>query len=431
MKQEVQVPEVGESVSGGILASWLKKSGEGVKEGDEIFELETDKATLSVPSPADGTLEISVEEDTEVEVGQVVGYVDTEGVATGDGAAAAGESEAAGSADAESAPAAAQESAGQEQAELSPAVRRIVNEHGLDPASISGSGKGGRITKEDALRAADAAKGGGQHGSAPTGATEPAGGSAAPAGGAGKAGTPAGTRGGSADRPQRRVKMSTLRRKVSENLVASKQNSAHLTTFNEVDMSAVKALRGQYRDAFEKKYGVRLGFMSFFVKAAVAALQEFPEVNAFVDGNEIVYNDYYNIGVAVSTDRGLIVPVLRDADRKGFGDIENEIISFGKRAQEKRLSPDELTGGTFTISNGGVFGSMLSTPIPNPPQTGVLGMHSIDERPVVVDGEIVARPMMYVALTYDHRIIDGREAVRFLVKIKDLIQDPAQMLLEL
>jgi 2-oxoglutarate dehydrogenase E2 component (dihydrolipoamide succinyltransferase) len=223
--------------------------------------------------------------------------------------------------------------------------------------------------------------------------------------------------------------MSTLRKRVSENLVASKQNSAHLTTFNEVDMSAVKELRAKYREAFEKKYGVRLGFMSFFVKAAVAALQEFPEVNAFVDGREIVYNDYYNIGVAVSTERGLIVPVLRNADSKSFGEIETEIVSFGTRAQEKKLSPDELTGGTFTISNGGVFGSMLSTPIPNPPQTGVLGMHSIDERPVVVDGQIVARPMMYLALTYDHRIIDGREAVRFLVKIRELIQDPAQMLL--
>ncbi|MFW5786491.1 MAG: dihydrolipoyllysine-residue succinyltransferase, partial [bacterium] len=249
--------------------------------------------------------------------------------------------------------------------------------------------------------------------------------------GGGKPGASAGAAATTGDRPQRRVKMSTLRKRVAENLVASKQHSAHLTTFNEVDMSAVKELRGKYRDAFEKKYGARLGFLSFFVKAAVAALQEFPEVNAFIDGEEIVYNDYYNIGVAVSTERGLIVPVLRNADRKSFGEIEREIISFGKRAQEKKLSPDELTGGTFTISNGGVFGSLLSTPIPNPPQTGVLGMHSIDDRAVVVDGEIVVRPMMYVALTYDHRIIDGREAVRFLVKIKEQIQDPAQMLLDL
>jgi len=417
MKQEVQVPEVGESVSGGVLASWLKKSGDSVEEGDEIFELETDKATLSVPSPAGGALEISVQEDSEVEVGQVVGYIDSAGAGAPPQAEAAAQTAGTGAAEE---PAAKDAGAGAGAEDLSPAVRRIVAEHGLDPTNIKGSGKNGRITKDDALRAAEPAQA-----QRSAGGKEPA---------AASMGTPqsaAAKTGGTAYRPQRRVKMSTLRRKVSENLVASKQNSAHLTTFNEVDMSAVKALRAKYRDSFEKKYGVRLGFMSFFVKAAVAALREFPEVNAFVDGQEIVYNDYYNIGVAVSTERGLIVPVLRNADQKSFGEIETEIISFGKRAQEKKLAPDELTGGTFTISNGGVFGSMLSTPIPNPPQTGVLGMHSIDERPVVVDGEIVARPMMYIALTYDHRIIDGREAVRFLVKIKEQIQDPAQMLLEL
>jgi 2-oxoglutarate dehydrogenase E2 component (dihydrolipoamide succinyltransferase) len=214
-------------------------------------------------------------------------------------------------------------------------------------------------------------------------------------------------------------------------MVASKQNAAHLTTFNEVDMSAVSGLRKGYREEFEKKYGVRLGFMSFFVKAACTALAEYPEVNAFVDGEEIVYNDYYNIGVALSSDRGLIVPVLRDADTKSFAEIEQEILDFIQRAQNRKVMPDELSGGTFTISNGGVFGSMLSTPIPNPPQTAVLGMHSIQQRPVAVDGEVVIRPMMYLALTYDHRIIDGREAVRFLVKIKDLIEDPRKMLLEL
>ncbi len=439
MKQEVQVPEVGESVSGGILASWLKQSGDSVEEGDEIFELETDKATLAVPSPAAGTLEISVEEDAEVSVGQTVGYIDTEGAGAGSDGQSGGAAADTGAPAAEGAAEAADTAAdagdregGAQDAggDLSPAVRRIVAEHNLDPASIKGTGKDGRITKEDALRAAKEAEGGGKTAGAAAGTATGAG-TATPTTGGGSGSAPGAGAKGAGDRPQRRVKMSTLRKRVAENLVASKQHSAHLTTFNEVDMSAVKELRVRYRDAFEKKYGVRLGFMSFFVKAAVAALQEFPEVNAFIDGEEIVYNDYYNIGVAVSTERGLIVPVVRSADRKSFGEIESEIISFGKRAQEKKLSPDELTGGTFTISNGGIFGSLLSTPIPNPPQTGVLGMHSIDERPVVVDGEIVIRPMMYVALTYDHRIIDGREAVRFLVKIKEQIQDPAQMLLEL
>ncbi|MGM0674341.1 MAG: dihydrolipoyllysine-residue succinyltransferase [Spirochaetota bacterium] len=230
---------------------------------------------------------------------------------------------------------------------------------------------------------------------------------------------------------QRRVKMSSLRRRIAENLVGSKQHAAHLTTFNEVDMSEVMSLRKTYRDDFEKKYGVKLGFMSFFLKAACTALADHPEVNAFVDGEEIVYNDYYNIGVALSSERGLIVPVVRDADTKSFSEIETEILDFIERAQNRKIMPDELGGGTFTISNGGVFGSLLSTPIPNPPQTAVLGMHTIQQRPVAIDGDVAIRPMMYLALTYDHRIIDGREAVQFLVKIKDLIEDPRKMLLEL
>ncbi len=225
--------------------------------------------------------------------------------------------------------------------------------------------------------------------------------------------------------------MSTLRKRIAENMVASKQNAAHLTTFNEVDMSPVSSLRKSYRDEFEQKYGVKLGFMSFFVRAACAALAEFPEVNAFIDGEEIVYNDYYNIGVALSSERGLIVPVLRDAEAKSFAEIEQQILDFIQRAQDRKIMPDELGGGTFTISNGGVFGSMLSTPIPNPPQTAVLGMHSIQQRPVAVNGEVVIRPMMYLALTYDHRIIDGREAVLFLGKIKGLIEDPRKMLLDI
>jgi len=451
MKTEVVVPEVGESVSSGILASWLKEDGETVAEGDELFELETDKATLSVPAPADGVLSIQVEEDTEVQVGQAVAVVDTEGGGTAAGAAA---SAAAGGATADTGAAGAGAEAGgapgkggPELDGLSPAVRRIVEENNLDPATIGGSGKNGRILKEDALRAVEEQKSGApekaggaeksgteggeaaggaapgaasQTGRAESGTKEPAPRKAAPA----APSVPSGER-------QRRVKMSSLRRRVAENLVGSKQNAAHLTTFNEVDMSEVMALRKTYRDDFEKKYGVKLGFMSFFLKAACAALADHPEVNAFVDGEEIVYNDYYNIGVALSSDRGLIVPVVRDADTKSFSEIETEILDFIERAQKRKIMPDELGGGTFTISNGGVFGSLLSTPIPNPPQTAVLGMHTIQQRPVAINGEVVIRPMMYLALTYDHRIIDGREAVQFLVKIKDLIEDPRKILLEL
>lgn len=412
MKSDVVVPEVGESVSSGILASWLKEDGETVSEGDELFELETDKATLAVPAPADGVLSIQVAEDTEVQVGQTVGVVDSEG------AAAAGD-----------------EGPSEDDLDgLSPAVRRVVAENNLDVSRISGSGKGGRILKEDALKAVEAQKAGGgaAAGGSPAAGSTSGGGAATPARAPAR---PAPERKAapavpSAER-QRRVKMSTLRKRIAENMVASKQNAAHLTTFNEVDMSPVSSLRKSYRDEFEQKYGVKLGFMSFFVKAACAALAEYPEVNAFVDGEEIVYNDYYNIGVALSSERGLIVPVLRDAEAKSFAEIEQEILDFIQRAQARRIMPDELGGGTFTISNGGVFGSMLSTPIPNPPQTAVLGMHSIQQRPVAVDGEVAIRPMMYLALTYDHRIIDGREAVLFLGKIKELIEDPRKMLLEL
>jgi 2-oxoglutarate dehydrogenase E2 component (dihydrolipoamide succinyltransferase) len=428
MKSEVVVPEVGESVSSGILASWLKEDGEAVSEGDELFELETDKATLAVPAPADGVLSIQVPEDTEVQVGQTVAVVDSEGAAgeSGGTSSEAGAAASGGAGDSRGAAASAAAgggptASGGAQEDLSPAVRRIVAEHGLDVSKISGSGKNGRILKDDALKAVEEQKS-----------------TAGDAGGGGAAARPEAPAAERKPAPavpsterQRRVKMSTLRKRIAENMVASKQNAAHLTTFNEVDMSAVSALRKSYRDDFEEKYGVKLGFMSFFVKAACAALAEYPEVNAFVDGEEIVYNDYYNIGVALSSDRGLIVPVLREADGLSFAEIEQQILDFIKRAQNRRIMPDELSGGTFTISNGGVFGSMLSTPIPNPPQTAVLGMHSIQQRPVAVDGEVLIRPMMYLALTYDHRIIDGREAVRFLVKIKELIEDPRKMLLEL
>jgi 2-oxoglutarate dehydrogenase E2 component (dihydrolipoamide succinyltransferase) len=448
MKSDVVVPEVGESVSSGILASWLKEDGEKVSEGDELFELETDKATLAVPAPADGVLSIQVAEDTEVQVGQTVGVVDSEGQAAGGGGGSAGstaetDTEAAGADTAGAEATAGADVAGGPSEDdldgLSPAVRRIVAENNLDVSAISGSGKGGRILKEDALNAVEEQKAG--SGGAAAAGTASGGAAAADAGaatreaGPAKQATPAPERKAAPAVPsnerQRRVKMSTLRKRIAENMVASKQNAAHLTTFNEVDMSPVSSLRKSYRDEFEQKYGVKLGFMSFFVKAACAALAEFPEVNAFVDGEEIVYNDYYNVGVALSSERGLIVPVLRDAEAKSFAEIEQQILDFIQRAQDRKIMPDELGGGTFTISNGGVFGSMLSTPIPNPPQTAVLGMHSIQQRPVAVNGEVVIRPMMYLALTYDHRIIDGREAVLFLGKIKGLIEDPRKMLLDI
>ena len=425
MKQDVVVPQIGESVTSGILAGWLKQDGDTVAKGDELFELETDKATMSVPSPAAGVLRISVAEDTEVSVGQSVATVDTD--AAEDGASAPAGS----AAPAAEAPPAAEQKPAEEKAAateeksakpassadtLSPAVRRVVSEHNLNPATITGTGPGGRITKEDALAAAE---------------TPPASRPAPPASTPAQAPSSTPSSGGETGPRQRRVKMSNLRKRIAENLVRSKQGSAHLTTFNEIDMSGVMALRAQHKDRFAEKHGVKLGFMSFFVKAACNALADYPEANAFIDGTDILYNDYYNIGVALSSDKGLIVPVIRDADTKGFAAIEAEILSFIGKAKEKRLSPDELTGGTFTISNGGVFGSMLSTPIPSPPQTAVLGMHAIQKRAVVVDDQIVIRPMMYLALTYDHRIIDGREAVGLLNRIKEQIEDPTQMLLDL
>ena len=319
-------------------------------------------------------------------------------------------------------------------ASLSPAVRRVVEEHGLDASAIIGTGPGGRITKEDALKAAREQGPGGRASGAQKPAATPARAAEAPAA-AGAAPSTGGAPGSTIER-QRRVQLSTLRKRIAENLVRSRQQSAHVTTFNEVDMSEVMAIRARYRDSFAERHGVRLGFMSFFVKASQYALERSPEVNAYLDGSDIVYNDYVNIGVALSSEKGLLTPVLKDVATLGFADIEKAIGDFAERANARRIMPDELSGATFTISNGGVFGSLLSTPIPSPPQTAVLGMHTIQKRPVVVTDktagdQIVIRPMMYLALTYDHRMIDGREAVGFLGMIKDLIEDPARLLLGL
>jgi 2-oxoglutarate dehydrogenase E2 component (dihydrolipoamide succinyltransferase) len=430
MKQPVEVPQVGESVTSGILAVWNVSNGDYVNEGDELFELETDKATLPVPATASGVISITVQADTEVEIGTVVAEIDTEAkagsgaakdAASGGGGSAAsgtdsGSSGAGGSASGSGA------ATGSAAEAVSPAVRRILDENGLSAAAVAAAvaptGKDGRLTKGDVETFL---KNGG--GAAPA--------AAAPAAPAAPSGTGSATSVKPAPGSQERKKMTKVRQTIAANLVASKQQSAHLTTFNEVDMSAAMAIRSKYKQQFEEKHGVRLGFMSFFVKAAQRALVDHPSVNAFVDGTEIIYNYFYNVGVAISTDAGLLVPVLRNVDTMGFAEIESKIVDFATRARARRLLPDEFAGGTFTITNGGVFGSMLSTPIPSPPQTAVLGMHAITKRAVVVDDEIVIRPMMYLALTYDHRIIDGREAIGFLNRIKSQIEDPPQLMLDL
>lgn len=411
MKEDVLVPSVGESITSGILASWIKKEGEQVEEGEDLFELETDKATVAVPAPADGTLHILIEEGQEVEIGQVVGDL-----TVGEDAAAPVEKKV----EKPAAPAASRSSApSSEVADLSPAVRRIVKEQGISMADLKGSGPKGRITKEDALRAAEEKK---LSASAPSTAPIEATGAARGPGGQTTA-TPAAER-------QTRVPMSRLRQTIAGRLVQARHEIALLTTFNEINMENVMALRKRYGEQFEKNHGVRLGFMSFFVKACCQALQRFPDVNAMIDGQEIVYNNFYDIGVAVSTERGLLVPVLRDADMMSFAGIEGTILDLAQRARDKKIAPDELAGGTFTITNGGVFGSLLSTPLPNYPQTAILGMHAIQKRPIAVDDQVVIKPMMYVALSYDHRLIDGREAVQFLVAVKTLIEDPQALLLE-
>jgi 2-oxoglutarate dehydrogenase E2 component (dihydrolipoamide succinyltransferase) len=404
MSIELVVPALGESVSEATVARWIKHAGDSIAIDEPLVELETDKVTVEVPAPAAGVLsEILADEGANVGVGSVLARID-EGAAA---AKPAAEKEPA--AAAASAPAARAEQAAPAAAPsakpVPPAARKLVEEHGLDPARIPASGKDGRLTKGDVLAF-----------------VEQGGASRAPA-----APVPAEAR--PADARQKRVRMSRLRRRIAERLKEAQNTAAMLTTFNEADMTEVLAIRRQFREEFEKSHGVRLGFMSFFVKACIAALHEVPSVNAEIDGDEIVYKNHYDIGVAVGTAQGLVVPVVRDADAMSFADIEKKIAEFGRRARDGKLTLDELTGGTFTISNGGVYGSLLSTPILNPPQSGILGMHKIQERPMVMpDGTIQARPMMYLALSYDHRIIDGSEAVSCLVRIKEHIEDPRRLL---
>ncbi|NLJ51927.1 MAG: 2-oxoglutarate dehydrogenase complex dihydrolipoyllysine-residue succinyltransferase [Alcaligenaceae bacterium] len=391
---EVKVPQFSESVSEGTLMEWNKQIGEAVSQDETLIEIETDKVIMEVPSPADGVLvEIIVEGGENVESEQLLAKIDT--AATASAAAPAEEAQA------EAAPAAT--AAADKGDVASPAAAKILSEKGLGASDVAGSGKDGRVTKADAQAAQKSTPA-----AAPVEIAQSLDG-----------------------RPEQRVPMTRLRARVAERLLQSQQENAILTTFNEVNMKPVMDLRAKYRDQFEKEHGVRLGFMSFFIKAAVAALKRYPLLNASIDGNDIVYHGYFDIGVAVSSPRGLVVPVVRNADQLSLAEIEKTIAEYGAKAREGRLSIEELTGGTFSISNGGVFGSMMSTPIINPPQSAILGVHATKERPVVENGEIVIRPMNYLALSYDHRLIDGREAVLGLVAMKDALEDPARLLLDL
>jgi len=403
MTIEVKVPQLPESVADATLISWHKGPGDAVSRDESLVELETDKVVLEVPSPVNGVIkELRVQNGATVTSGELLAILE-EGEAQPGGTAAAAPPAAASPPPAQPPPAAPAAPAG---GRTGPAARRAAAEAGVDLAGVTGSGRDGRILKSDVVAARGAAQ-------APVAAAAPR----APVAAVG-------------ERGERRVPMSRLRARIAERMVQAQHEAAMLTTFNEVDLGEVIALRKRHREAFEKQHGVKLGFMSFFVKASIEALRRFPVVNASVEGNDIVYHDYHDIGIAVSTDRGLIVPVVRDADRLSFADIEAAINDYGRRAREGSIGMDELMGGTFTVTNGGIFGSLLSTPILNPPQSAILGMHKIQERAVVVDGQVVARPMMYLALTYDHRIIDGREAVQFLVAIKDALEDPSRLLLQ-
>lgn len=412
MSIEIHVPVLGESVTEATVAKWFKQPGEPVNADDPLCELETDKVTLEVPAPVNGSLgEIKAHEGETVEVGALLAsFVAGAGAGAGAAKPAAVKQVAAVTAGTAAAPAVATQAAASPMAPralavgespLAPSVRRIASEFHIDPATVPATGKGGRVTKGDMLAAAA--------NPAPVTAKAPA----------------------TQDAREERVRMSRLRKTIARRLKEAQNTAAMLTTFNEVDMSAVMAMRDQFKDVFFTKHGVRLGFMGFFVKASIQALREIPAVNAEIDGDELVYKNYYNIGVAVGTPSGLVVPVVRDADALSFAGLEKSINVLGVKARDGKLGIDDLQGGTFTISNGGVYGSLMSTPILNPPQSGILGMHKIQERPIAINGQVVVRPMMYLALSYDHRIIDGREAVTFLVRIKECLEDPQRLLLDL
>jgi 2-oxoglutarate dehydrogenase E2 component (dihydrolipoamide succinyltransferase) len=434
MSSEIRVPTLGESVTEATIAQWYKKPGDAVAIDEPLCELETDKVTIEVPAQSAGVLaEVTVTEGETVEVGALLGSI---GEGTGKENATENTAPPAETAPAASAeptpaapPAAAPPAAAPEPAPigeasaLSPAVRRVVEEHGLDPAQITGTGKDGRLTKQDAMAAASAPAASAPAASAPAASAPVA--TAAPVNqSVNQPGTQMGVR-------EERVKMTRLRKTIAARLKESQNTAAQLTTFNEVDMGALMQLRRDYKDLFEQKYGARLGFMSFFARACVTALREIPAVNAEIADDEIIYKNFINMGVAVGTEKGLVVPVIRDVQDMGLADIELAVAEMGRKARDGKLSLEDLQGGTFTMSNGGVYGSLMSTPILNMPQSGILGMHKIQDRPVVVNGEVAVRPMMYLALSYDHRIVDGKEAVTFLVRVKECLENPERMLLDI
>lgn len=403
MTVEIRVPQLPESVADATLVAWRKQPGEAVRRDENLADLETDKVVLEVPAPANGILkELRVQPGTTVKSGELLAIFEEGAAATAATKPVADKPSATATAATSAKTAPAKPASAPESGKLSPAVRRLVEEHGVDPGKVSGSGRDGRLTKGDVV--AHVAQ-------APV---------AAAAGGA-----PVGPR------AEQRVPMTRLRQRIAERLVQAQHNAALLTTFNEIDLTAVNELRARHKDRFEKEHGVKLGFMSFFVKACVAALKEIPAVNAEIDGDDIVYKNRYDIGVAVGTEQGLVVPVVRGCDAMGLAEIEKAIAAYGRKARDGKIALDDLAGGTFTISNGGIYGSLMSTPILNPPQSGILGMHKIQNRPVAVGDRIEIRPMMYLALSYDHRIVDGKEAVTFLVRIKDAIEDPQRLMLDM
>lgn len=405
MAIEVKIPPMGESITSGVLAKWHVKHGDVVKKDQVLFELETDKITSEGTAEAAGQISLKVDAGTEVKIGQVVASIDT--AASTASPAAKPQDEPHRSSPSEGGPHDAQ----------SPAVRRLAAETGIDPASVAGSGKAGRVTKGDMLAASPAAKPQDEPRRSPQSE-----GGAAPS-------APSAPQPASRGEKQTRVKMTKLRQTIANRLVQAQHQAAMLTTFNEADMSAIMALRAKYQDDFVKKHGVKLGFMSFFVKAVVNALKEVPGINAQIDGDTIIQNHYYDIGVAVSTDKGLMVPVIRDCDKKSMAEIERDIADAAKRARDGKITLADLEGGVFTITNGGIFGSLLATPIINAPQSAILGMHAIKERPIALNGQVVIRPMMYLALSYDHRLVDGKESVTFLVSVKNALEDPARLVL--
>jgi len=417
MSVEIKVPAVGESITSGVLSAWHKKNGDFVQDGEPLYALETDKISTDVPAAGSGRLQIQVEAGQEVQIGQVIATLDESAGAKAEPSTAAAQTVPAKDAVAEAG------------ATLSPAVRRIVEEEKVPISEVTGTGKHGQLTKADVVQYLESRS----TGTAPKKELEGAAPSVpppvAPTAMTERRPPVSPEKPVTAERTTRR-KMTPLRKKIAAQLVMAQQNAAMLTTFNECDMSAVMKLRAQYQDSFQKRHGVKLGFMSFFIKAAVDALKTVPQMNARIDGDDLVENHYYDIGVAVGTERGLVVPVVRDADRKDFATLEKDVAAYATKARDGKLQLDDLTGGVFTITNGGIYGSLLSTPILNPPQSGILGMHKIQSRPVAVGDRIELRPMMYLAVSYDHRVVDGKESVTFLVRVKECIEDPTRLLLQ-